>query len=96
MGRYRKKPVEVEAEQYNGPEYVSLDVYTANRPPLPDGARWLPSFGGVAAPYVGDYRLAPGDWVVRNEHGWYERCQGWIFAATYEPVPVPPGDGAGA
>lgn len=88
--RFRKKPVVVEAEQYNGPISVDRD---APNPSSPPGVRWE-SFDitWVRYPVVTTIHgqvtaVAPGDWVIREPDGeHYYPCKPDIFAATYEPA----------
>ena len=87
--RYRKKPIEVEAVQWDGFA----------------GARWLiAEWGGYPKTPPDDadalsiwvvksqrmITLNPGDWAIReaDRTGVYP-CAGDVFAATYEPVSEP-------
>jgi hypothetical protein len=93
MARYRKKPVEIEALQFDG------TVISANRI-----LGWIGSNGGdakrahatrpelglVIHTLEGSMRAEPGDWIIRGVHGEFYPCKPEIFAATYEPV----GDGS--
>jgi hypothetical protein len=101
MGRYRKKPVVIEAVQfatavYNGKTWNSslfkCDV-------LPQWLEEALSNGTVAVhPSDRDHALLkikapegtmtaePGDWIIRGVKGELYPCKPQIFDATYEPV----------
>ncbi|QYB01456.1 hypothetical protein I1A62_29940 [Rhodococcus sp. USK10] len=85
--KFRKKPVEIEAMQWDG------DV----RPRHPLTA-WIRENGGEYTWTAGDpQRLAivtlegemvamPDDWIIRGVKGEFYPCKPDIFAATYEAV----------
>ncbi|MFD9465319.1 hypothetical protein [Streptomyces sp. NPDC060027] len=89
MTRYRKKPVEIEARQFDG------TVGSANRI-----LGWIGSTGGdakrvhatrpelglVIHTLKGGMRAEPGDWIIRGIQGEFYPCKPDIFAATYEAV----------
>ena len=82
-GRYRKKPIVIDAVQFKG------DV----------GAESITSFGDFASqhdPWLGcDVLLIqtlegtmtarPGDWIIRGVNGEFYPCKPDIFEKTYEP-----------
>lgn len=89
MGRYRKKPVEIEARQITGPEVI------------PDIAEWCggdpftltrPEYGvvgphGIAIDTLeGTMHAEWGDWIIRGVQGEFYPCKPEIFEATYEAV----------
>ncbi|MFF0816611.1 hypothetical protein ACFYVR_15890 [Rhodococcus sp. NPDC003318] len=86
---FRKKPVEIEAMQWDG----------AVRPHLPIASwirenggvyRWSPSLGGRQYLQIetleGVMTCSPGDWVIRGVKGEFYPCKPDIFEATYEEV----------
>lgn len=79
MGFYRKKPVVVEAMQWNGP----ADDATL--------ARFAGHWASIGAEvYIttleGSMRVMPGDWIIKGVKGEYYPCKNDIFQATYEFV----------
>ena len=79
MDQFRKKPVVIQAMQWNGP---------------PDDAE-LARFAGHwvsigAEVYIttpeGCMRVSPGDWIIKGVKGEFYPCKPDIFAATYEPA----------
>lgn len=87
--RFRKKPVVIEAIQFNG-----LDDYLAI-------CEWVNASGGtldaqevlrfetpimLVRTLEGTMAANPGDWVIRGVKGEFYPCKPDIFEATYEPV----------
>jgi hypothetical protein len=89
MGRYRKKPVEIEALQL--PD-AGRDQHEAAQ----FLARWCDGYvvGAVEGPLSaitirtleGDHLASPGDWIIRGVKGEFYPCKPDIFEATYDPV----------
>lgn len=76
MSRFRKRPVEVEAWQFNG----SLDG-------APDWMTGLYAFDHITIQTLeGAMTASPGDWIIQGVQGEIYPCKPDIFAATYEPV----------
>lgn len=76
MTRYRKKPVTVEATQFDG----------HNDPP---GVFRRPEDNTPYVVTIHDQRcyLSPGDWIIAEPDGIHHYpCKPDIFAATYEPA----------
>jgi len=85
MPRYRKKPVEIEAVQWTGNNYVEVGSLVE----LSDWDGHSVSIGNdglVIHTREGDMRADPGDWVIRGVAGELYPCKPEIFEQTYEPV----------
>jgi hypothetical protein len=91
--KYRKKPVEIEAQQYinatNGTEIIQRIIDAGGSASLhcvdPDS----PDHGGhtiMIRTLEGDMHAAFGDWVIRGVQGEFYPCKPDIFAATYDAV----------
>lgn len=97
-GRFRKKPVVIEAHQF-----MFRDADRAGRPefngPPPDwlkdamagprdgvGSVWPAHDGLQIGTLEGAHFCAPGDWIIRGIKGELYPCKPDIFAATYEAV----------
>lgn len=79
--RYRKKPVEIEAMQWD-PE--SEQALGWGREAGADFVHDL-NTGELEIPTLeGTMRAAPGDWVIRGVEGEFYPCKPSIFEATYE------------
>jgi hypothetical protein len=83
MGKFRKKPVVIDAIQWTGKNDVeiadfcmhALFAYAANgRPSLTIGT------------LEGDHHASVGDWIIRGVKGEFYPCKPDIFEATYESV----------
>ena len=88
---YRKRPVEIEAMQWDGTPEVAFEI-----------VGWICTSGGHAfegdAVYAdgstgpaifidtleGQMSAAPGHWIIRGVEGEFYPCRADIFAATYE------------
>jgi hypothetical protein len=80
MGRYRKKPVEIEARQFDG-QKPSADAILAW---MGSGKAWSGVL--VIETLEGDMVASPGDWIIKGVKGEFYPCKPDIFAATYDEV----------
>ena len=86
MPRYRKKPVEIDAYQWNGqpveewPDWLSpaLDVDAIFYDP--------PSKVLSIRTLEGEMTASPGDWIIRGVKGELYPCKPDIFQQTYDPA----------
>ena len=84
--RFRKKPVEVDAIQYQREENIMTvqDFFGDG-----DGREfiYLPEKNEYAIRTLeGDMVVSNGDWIIRGVKGEYYPCKPDIFVATYEPI----------
>jgi hypothetical protein len=85
MSKFRKKPVVIEAAQWehlgDHPMVVALP---SNHPAwnVPEQAELL---GWIEA-LEGGFVVHPMDWIIRGVQGEYYACKPDIFAKTYEPA----------
>lgn len=87
MPEFRKKPVVIEARQFEPPP-LGNGITVAQ---WCGGTFWFPSdlnpSGSITIPTLeGEMRADPGDWIIRGVQGEFYPCKPDIFAATYEPV----------
>ena len=82
MAKFRKKPVEIEAWQWDGnaavaarPDWVRAGGYEMTT----DRELVIPTREGVRY-------AAPGDWIIRGASGEIYPCKPRIFEATYDAV----------
>lgn len=86
MTLYRKKPVTIEAVQWNNRKIIC--------PPGPEwfadaeerGAIRLAGDILLIRTLEGEMRANPGDWIIRGVKGEFYPCKPDIFEATYEQV----------
>lgn len=87
MEKYRKKPVVIEAIQFNGiDDYLSIfEWMKASKSTVANEIRYetplmlIPTLEGTMA-------ANPGDWIIKGVSGEFYPCKPDIFAATYELV----------
>jgi hypothetical protein len=83
MPYFTKKPVQIEARQYDGTQESAIEL-----------ADWVNTDGHeaysgnilVIVTLEGEHRANPGDWIIKGVAGEFYPCKPDIFAATYEPV----------
>lgn len=81
MTKYRKKPVVIDALQWNGDNFIEIDEFiTVPHETYPkDGIIKIPTLEGVMEANKGDY-------IIRGVAGEFYPCRADIFEATYEKV----------
>jgi hypothetical protein len=86
MPKFRKKPVEIEAWQWN--PTMQHDFMPSNWPEWLRGRDTKIVFGdGLEIPTLeGVMRANKGDWIIHGVKGEVYPCKPDIFAATYDPV----------
>ena len=89
MARFRKKPVEIEARQYDGEVVANHPIAVWIRE---NGGHytWTPGDGGpqhlAIVTLEGEMIVSAGDYVIQGVQGEFYPCKPDIFAATYEEV----------
>ena len=89
MAKFRKKPVVVEAIQFDGSKTQAVELqrrWPGQRIRLPeqeDG--YFPGWLEIET-LAGAVRCDAGDWIVQGVKGELYPCKPDIFEATYEPV----------
>lgn len=94
--KFRKKPVVIEAHQWDGVNIdAALDFIgdTNDLPKAPDdphihnGIGFTPADGSLFIPTLeGTMTASPQDWIIRGVKGEIYPCKPDIFAATYDKV----------
>ena len=77
--KYRKKPVVIEAIQYNGENIDEIYEFTGDvleETVTEIGIRTLEGF----------MKMTPGDWIIKGVNGEFYPCKPDIFEKTYEAV----------
>ena len=94
MAKYRKKPVVIEAEQWNEVKGTSAEGYHLSvgyfrHPDIP-GTKLCEHCGrtmhdhGWIDTLEGGHNVCPGDWIITGVKGERYPCKPDIFALTYE------------
>ena len=100
MGKYRKKPVEIEAFQmtlerrYDNSEWPFWLHEAWNKEPSDNGCLYCVDGAGMIGPgeklfittLDGPLSVTFGDFIIQGVRGELYSCKPGIFAETYEPV----------
>lgn len=82
MAKYRKKPVVIEAIQYNGDNLDECVLFIGKTP--------SPKFKNLPAIYIhtleGVMKANMGDFIIKGINGEFYPCKSDIFEKTYEKV----------
>ncbi len=87
MAKFRKKPVVIEAVQFDGTKESANEVLAWIGSHGADARRahtTKPEMGLVIATLEGDHLASPRDWIIKGVQGEFYPCKPDIFAATYE------------
>ena len=77
MTKYRKKPIVIEAMQYNGSIKEAFDLHEF----CPDA--FITPKEVIISTLEGDMTAAMGDWIITGVEGEFDQCNSSIFEATY-------------
>lgn len=80
MPKFRKKPVVIEAVQFDGENIDQIDAFVGK---LHYGEAKHEIF---IKTLEGMMQIGLGDWVIRGVAGEFYPCKPDIFAATYDPA----------
>lgn len=82
MGFYRKKPVVVEARQWNGENAGELEEWIGE-----SYETWIPSLSQIKIfTLKGEMTASIGDYIIKNVVGEFYPCDSHVFKKTYEKV----------
>jgi hypothetical protein len=81
MPMFRKKPVVIEAVQFDGTNHDAIVRFAGLKARVIGRERAL-----LIGTLEGSLTASPGDWIIRGVQGEFYPCKPDIFAATYEPV----------
>lgn len=85
--KFRKKPVVIEAVQWDGDNFIELSRWAhANLHPAADLIITGNSDCLMVRTIEGILHASLGDWIIRGVKNEYYPCKPDIFEATYEPV----------
>jgi hypothetical protein len=83
MGRYRKKPVTVEALKFTGDNTTEIARFIGDDDP----DRYVGAHDAVIIDTLeGPMRADIGDFIIRGTAGEHYPCKPHVFEQTYEPV----------
>lgn len=85
--RFRKKPVEIEANQFTRDSVDFIKQFTEGKahtflvPKRPDGKMTC-----IIPTLEGQHIATEGDWIIKGVKGEFYPCKPDIFVSTYEPA----------
>jgi len=87
MGKYRKVPVVIEAEQFFGQGDAGVvDMITEKGDRVCDDCCARLDLHGIIKTLEGHHIVCPSDWVITGVENERYPCKARIFAKTYEKV----------
>ena len=87
--KYRKKPVVIDAIQFDGGNYKQIFDWVGQWEPEDDGpGMWSGDDEKtlIIDTLEGEMRANEGGWIIRGIQGEFYPCKSDIFVATYEKV----------
>ena len=91
MSKFRKKPVVIEAVQWDGTLSGARAIEAALRTLQTLALTFHPPSNRVSywkiGTLEGGHVVSPGDWIITGVKGEHYPCKPDIFAATYDPAP---------
>lgn len=84
--KYRKKPVVIEAIQWNGNNRVEVAKFIKGEELKDNDILLLPGNNMFIETLEGTIRANVNDWIIKGIKGEFYPCKPDIFEATYDPV----------
>ena len=81
--KFRKKPVVIEAIQWDGEKETAWEITEWAKPNV---MWWFNQNLMAVTTLEGDMNVSIGDWVIKGVKGEFYPCKPDIFEATYEEV----------
>jgi hypothetical protein len=87
MAKFRKKPVVIEAHQFDGTLESKIKMETEFGVTTVDATIYNDTvLTWRIGTLEGPHEVTPGDWIIRGVKGEFYPCKPDIFEATYEAV----------
>lgn len=100
MSKFRKKPVEVEARQYDGANAAEIVEWIKSEGGLASFSEWRPTLRSATGVQIehahashikihtleGEMIAHHRDWIIQGVKGEFYPCRQDIFEQTYEPA----------
>ena len=93
MKKYTKKPITIEAVQYNGHNldeingFVGTELKTELESDTAyEAGKGAPIFSVTIPTLEGDHKALPGDYIIKGVKGEFYPCKPDIFELTYYPA----------
>lgn len=79
MAQFRKKPVVIEAEQWNGKNVEEISAFVSSNASVKGNTI-------IITTLEGNMNASVDDWIIKGVNGEFYPCKPDIFEKTYEPV----------
>jgi hypothetical protein len=86
--KYRKKPIVIEAIQFNGKNFSEISRFVGEKLVCEQEGN-LAIFPKIKT-LESEMIASPNDWIIKGVKGEFYPCKSDIFEATYEKVEEPP------
>lgn len=86
MAKYRKKPVEIEAIQWNGDNYSEIREFCGTHPQGHGHGWYSVDNKNYVGTLEGEMEASVGDYIIKGVQGEFYPCKPDIFEMTYEKV----------
>ena len=85
--KYRKKPVVIEAIQWDGSNLDEIKKFTGDHADVKYGEKDGESIADLFIHTLeGDMHASKGDYIIKGVHGEFYPCKPDVFSQTYEEV----------
>lgn len=81
MAKFRKKPVVIEAVQYDGSNDAEIIAFTKKK-----AIKAFDKNVMIIPTLEGDHIASAGDWIIKGVAGEFYPCKNEIFLKTYDEV----------
>lgn len=78
MPKFRKRPVVIEAIQYDGTNESEIQQFVKEA--------YVPGRDPKIRTLEGDMNISTYDWIIQGVNGEFYPCKNEIFVKTYEPA----------
>ena len=86
MAKYRKKPVEIEAIQWNGENYSEIKEFCGTHPQGHGHGWYSVDNKNHVGTLEGEMEASVGDYIIKGVQAEFYPCKPDIFEMTYEKV----------
>ena len=87
MPKFRKKPVEIEAEKFEVKNWLAIEKWSGMKVRAVGNWKHDNDVECMAVKTLeGTMHAMPGDWIIKGVKGEFYPCKPDIFEATYDPA----------
>lgn len=86
MPKFRKKPVVIDAVQFNGHNFFEISAFIGHGDDVMNNLELKSTDLPIIETLEGNMTVSIADWVIKGVKGEFYPCKPDIFEATYESV----------